>query len=63
MRLEVEIPSFLHCDASVDYGAGKGVVAMFCVRVLWTRRVETGVVALADDNNCKYLGLQLLKLK
>ena len=61
MCLEVEVPSFLHGDASVDYGAGKWVVAVFCVGMIGSRGVETGMVALADDDNGEFGGLEVFR--
>lgn len=66
MRLQVEIPAFGHGDAAVDQGAACRVIQqqlllpilcfpMFFVRVAAIGRVESSVVALADDDD-GYLG-------
>lgn len=51
MRLQIEVPSVLHGDASVHYGAWKRVTAVFPIGMAFVCRVETGVVTLADDDD------------
>ena len=57
MCLEVKIPAFGHGDAPVDQGAVERVtqLAMLCIRVAAIGRIESSVVALADDDD-GYLG-------
>ncbi len=62
MRLEIEIPPFLHGDASVHHCAVAGVAAMCHVCMMGTCRIETCVVTLAndDDGNFRRLEVPLL---
>ena len=59
VRLQVEVPAFGHGDASVDQGAVYRVTqcafSVLCVCVFDIGRVESGMVALADDDD-GYLG-------
>ena len=59
MRLQVEIPAFGHGDAPVDQGAVERVtqlaICVLCVSVAVIGRIESSVVALADDDD-GYLG-------
>lgn len=61
MCLEIEIPSFLHRDAAVDYGAGTWVAAVVYVSMVGSRGVEAGMVALADDDNGEFGGLEVFR--
>ena len=51
MRLQIEIPPFVHCDASVDHGTGMRVVTVPFIRMICIGRIETSMMALADDDN------------
>ena len=51
MRLQVEIPTAFHCDASIDDRAVERVAVVHRVHFAWCRRIEAGMMTLADDDN------------
>ena len=60
MRLQVEVPTFVHCDTPVDHCAIQWVVQLLTrtlasvvllISVTFVCRIESSVVTLANDDN------------
>ncbi len=62
MRLQIEIPAFLHGDASVYYCAVAGVAAMCHICMMGTCRIETCVMTLANDDDGDFGRLEVPSL-